>query len=136
MRDKRISLSSNIISEKAQKLAETMGYLNFRASNRYIEGLKKRENIRFITTHGESESVSPEVVDNWEKQLKNEIKGFQPKDVYNFDETALFYRLLPNKTYAFGDESRHGYKQFKERVTIVLISNADGQEGNYDRKKS
>jgi hypothetical protein len=68
------------------------------------------------------------VVDNWEKQLKNEIKGFQPKDVYNLDETALFYRLLPNKTYAFGDESRHGYKQFKERVTIVLISNADGTD--------
>lgn len=36
MRDKRISLSSNIISEKAQKLAEMMGYPNFRASNRYI----------------------------------------------------------------------------------------------------
>jgi hypothetical protein len=68
------------------------------------------------------------VVKDWEKKLQNDIKDLDPEDVYNFDESALFYRLLPNKTYAFANDSRFGGKQLKNRITIAFICNASGSD--------
>jgi hypothetical protein len=40
----------------------------------------------------------------------------------------MFWRLLPNKSYVFPDESKNGIKKLNDRVTILLISNATGTE--------
>ncbi|CAI5977669.1 unnamed protein product [Closterium sp. NIES-64] len=47
-----------------------------------------------------------------------------PRDVYNFDETALFLSVLPRKTY--GRSRVAGRKIPKERLTVGLLVNADG----------
>ena len=47
-------------------------------------------------------------------------------DIYNLNETALFYRLMPNKT--LSDKSISGIKNHKDRITIGCISNADGSD--------
>lgn len=78
--------------------------------------------------YGESDSVDMNVFENWSQQLKTIIEGYEPQNVYNLDETALFYRLLPSKTFAFKDESRHGIKKSKVRVTLVFIANANGSD--------
>ena len=54
------------------------------------------------------------------------IKNKSPDKIYNCDETALFWKLLPSKTFAFTSESRFGTRKCKERITLLLISNADG----------
>jgi hypothetical protein len=126
MRDKKINLNSDLILDKAREFAQTMGYKNFIGSNRFIDGLKKRNNINWIKMSGESDSVNPLVVQNWSKKLKKEVQGFDEKDVFNLDETSLFYKLLPNKTYAFGKESKFGRKQRKDRITVVLLCNTNG----------
>jgi len=130
MRSKRANLSSAIIKAKALSFATQMGYTDFTASNGYINGLKKRQNISFITEYGDSNSVDPEVVIKWEKDLEGNLKDYKAEDIYNLDETALFYRLLPNKSFAFGSESRHGNKKFKDRITLLLITNSDESDRN------
>jgi hypothetical protein len=55
-------------------------------------------------------------------------KSYKPKDIYNCDETGIFWRLLPNKTVAFNDESGKGGKKAKDRVTALLFSNSDGTD--------
>ena len=128
MRAKNIPLNSHVIREKAIILAKTMNYTDFKASNQYIEGLKKRQNLKWITERGESDSVDEEVINNWEPRLHEMISDFDQKDVYNLDETALFYQLLPNKTYSFSTESGFGCKKLKSRITLLLITNADGSD--------
>jgi hypothetical protein len=128
MRDKKISLSSEVFGKKGEKLAKDMGIMDFKASNRYIIGLKKRQNINWITERGESDSVNPEIIQKWESKLTGLLSGYKPENVYNLDETAFFYRLLPNQTYAFGNESRFGTKKLKERITLLLITNANGSD--------
>lgn len=113
---------------KAKQLADMMNITNFVGSNRFIEGIKRRENISWAKKSGESDSVDKEVVKNWEQTLHNEIKDYAQSDVYNLDETALFYRLLPSKTYAFAGETRFGQKRLKDRITLLLITNADGSD--------
>lgn len=67
-------------------------------------------------------------VEKWKSKLSDLIKDKQAKDIYNIDETGLFWKLLPTKTFAFQSESRDGIRRIKDRITVVLITNADGSD--------
>lgn len=56
------------------------------------------------------------------------IEGYQPEDVYNADETGLFYQLLSNKTLSDKGDDCAGSKQSKQRVTLLLGANMDGSD--------
>jgi hypothetical protein len=127
MRTSRMNLTADLILKKAEKFAKDLGF-DFKPTNGYLKGLKQRNGILFAKQYGESVSVDNTIVENWSTKLKDDLKGYRPQDVYNLDETALFYRLLPSKTYVFSDEKRFGDKKFKDRITLVLITNADGSD--------
>ena len=56
-----------------------------------------------------------------------EEKGLTLNQVYNCDETVLFWKALPNKILASAKEARApGFKVRKERVTILACCNAKG----------
>lgn len=55
-----------------------------------------------------------------------ELEGYAAEDCFNFDESALFYRMQPDRTLATG--SIAGSKKSKERITIGLCCNATGTE--------
>lgn len=56
------------------------------------------------------------------------LEGYRPKDVFNADETGIFWQLLPDKTLAFKGETCSGGKRSKERVTAMVCANSDGSE--------
>lgn len=50
------------------------------------------------------------------------------EQVYNADETALFYKILPNRTYiTAGEKSAPGLKVYKSHITFLACANASGQ---------
>jgi hypothetical protein len=49
-------------------------------------------------------------------------------DVHNADETALFYKLMPNKTLVSKGERCTGSKNSKERITVLLCTNSTGTD--------
>ena len=54
------------------------------------------------------------------------MKGYEPRDIYNMDETGLFYRTLPDRTLSIkGDECKGG-KKSKDRITVSLCVNMVG----------
>ena len=54
--------------------------------------------------------------------------GLQLEQLYNTDETGLFWRVLPNKTLASAQEKEApGGKSSKDRVTLLGCVNATGQ---------
>ena len=40
------------------------------------------------------------IVGEWKEKIENRLKSYEPKDVYNYDETGLFYRALASRTLA------------------------------------
>ncbi|UYV83830.1 TIGD4 [Cordylochernes scorpioides] len=60
--------------------------------------------------------------------MPNIISNYACKDIFNADETGLFWRLLPDKTLHFKGETCTGGKASKERITILLCCNMDGSE--------
>lgn len=56
----------------------------------------------FRRVQGEAGQVNLEALQHWQRTvLRRELELFSPEDIYNVDETGLFFQLLPNKTLAF-----------------------------------
>ena len=46
---------------------------------------------------GEAVDVNQDVIDAWVECLPTICKGYDSKDIFNADETGLFYRTLSNR---------------------------------------
>ena len=66
---------------------------------------------------------------NWLKDdFPKLIEEYLPEDIYNADETGLFYQLLPSKILASKEDDCAGTKKSKQRVTLLLGTNMDGSD--------
>lgn len=74
-------------------------------------------------------------------RLPETLKGYDAKDIFNADETALYYRQLPERTLEVRGSSAHGCKRSKERFTLLLCSSMSGEKlkplvvGRYNRPR-
>jgi hypothetical protein len=59
------------------------------------------------------------------EELHKIIDGFQPKDMFNVDETGLYHNLQPTKTVTDKGDSCYGGTKSQQRVTGLLSCNAD-----------
>jgi len=58
-----------------------------------------RHNLVYKTMSGESVIVNPKTVMDWKsEELLKIINRYKLKDIFNVDETGLFYNLKPSKT--------------------------------------
>lgn len=117
-----------MIRAKAEEFALSLGRNDFKASSGWLDGFKERNGICFKTVSGESGDVNQQLANDWKRDLLVKIQGKDPKDIFNADETGLFYRCIPNKTLAFKGERCSGGKLSKERITLLIGANMDGSE--------
>ena len=95
----------------------------------WLDKFKKRHGIRRLKSTGEKQCADYEsatmFVDNLDEIIKNE--QLTTEQIYNADETSLFWRCLPQSSLASGTEySIEAYKKSKERITVLLCSNTAG----------
>lgn len=125
-RDKKIPIGGPILQEKAQRFAVELGHEGFRASNGWLQNFKKRNEVVFRKICGESGSVNEQVCDDWKDKLAELTTGYDPEDIFNADETGLFYKCLPDKTLSFKSDKCNGGKNSKLRLTVLLGTNCTG----------
>ena len=83
---------------------------------------KERNNISFKSVCGESGSVDKQAAGVWKSEVLKMIKETPAKDIFNVDETGLFYKCMPNKTLTFKGDRCSGGKNSKEpEVTVKPI---------------
>ena len=65
-----------------------------------------------------------------EEVLKPLMEEYEPQNIYNADETSLFYKSLSNRTMSFDSEQVHGSKlhQSKDHMSLLLCTNMNGSE--------
>ncbi|CAH4036248.1 unnamed protein product [Pieris brassicae] len=54
------------------------------------------------------------------------IRRYTPEEIFNADETGLFYNLTPDKTLKFKGEECKGGKLPKTRITVLVAANMTG----------
>lgn len=69
------------------------------------------------------------VTSNWiDTVYKSVSEKYQDQDIFNADETGLFFKALPEKTMEFKGKTCSGGKRCKDRLTVLLCCNKDGSE--------
>ena len=79
--------------------------------------------------HGESGRARQDAVGPFREELNGIVntEGLLLRQVYNFDETALFWSALPTSTKVFGRMTQtKGCKLDKSRISVLVGANADG----------
>ena len=95
----------------------------------WLGRLKIRHNIKFIQVSGERAATDQVGADDWIKNVLPEvIAGYDPNDVFNADETGLFYRVAPSGTLDVAGSQPTGGKTPKDRVTVLFICNSTGSD--------
>ena len=56
------------------------------------------------------------------------METYEPSDIYNADETGIYYRALPDGSLTFTTDKLSGTKKIKERLTALVATNMDGTD--------
>ncbi|EUC55975.1 tigger transposable element derived-like protein, putative, partial [Rhizoctonia solani AG-3 Rhs1AP] len=124
----RIRLTGDMIREKAREFNSLLGYpddiLVF--SSGWLERFKIRIGLSRHVFHGEASSAPVERLQDERYRLLSIIALFAPWDVYNVDETALLFCLVPTSGLAL--DKMPGVKLDKKRLTYMFCANMDGSD--------
>ncbi|KAH6940862.1 hypothetical protein HPB50_009101 [Hyalomma asiaticum] len=79
---------------------------DYKASNGWLQGFKSQHGVVSRVISGESASANSNASASWvAKKLPGILDRYEAAYLYNNDETALFYQMLPNRTLALkGDD--------------------------------
>ena len=106
-----------------------MGSEEWTCSSGWLSRWKVRHDIKYRSVCGENAAVDKEVCEDWKDKTSLPIlERYDPNNIYNADETGLYWRLLPDKTHAVSGEKCTGGKVSKERITILVCSNMTGSD--------
>ena len=110
------------------KLAKHMG-IEFSGSTGWLWCFRKRRGIGNKKVPGESGSADTEAVEPCRLKLQELIRkeDLHLNQIYNADETTLYWKSLPVNTQAFKDEDKvPGKKISKDKFSALLGANASG----------
>lgn len=102
----------------------------FGATTGWLQRFKGRHRISQVTIRGEQRSADDEAAASYPQKLAEIIaeEGYNGDQIYNCDETGLYYKMLPDKTLATRNDDQRtlGFKQSKDRLTVLLCCNKSG----------
>lgn len=132
-RQRNCTINGPILKRKAVELFKTVypdkDEKDFNASEGWLYKFKRRHGMRFLKVCGEILSSDTATITPFIHKLRAKMQEMNITDsqLYNGDESGLFWKMLPDKTYvAACEKTAPGRKIKKERITFLLCANADG----------
>uniref|UniRef100_A0A8C9VDH0 HTH CENPB-type domain-containing protein n=1 Tax=Scleropages formosus TaxID=113540 RepID=A0A8C9VDH0_SCLFO len=134
---KGVLLSAMLIQEKALSLFEglkkkmldegdqTVKYVEFAASRGWFDRFRQRGFLHTLRLSNEAASPDTESAATFLDQLLE--GGYDARQVFNMDETGLFWKRLPSKTFMSQEEKKvPSHKPSKDRLALLLGGNLKG----------
>ncbi len=101
----------------------------FKGGTGWLKRFRDRHGVRSLSMQGESMSAAIMDVEPFKKKFQElvEESGLSREQVFNCDESGLYWKLMPNKTLVTSREKEaKAFKKPKDRVTIMACANASG----------
>lgn len=115
-----------LITEKGERIMDPI----FKFSLGWVNKFRERHGIQFKILDWEEDCDPYLILKHW-NDLKEITKQFKPRDIFNSEKFAIFYKLLPYKNVS--DKSCKDEKSMKtklDRITAMLCCNSDCSEKN------
>uniref|UniRef100_A0A914X581 HTH CENPB-type domain-containing protein n=1 Tax=Plectus sambesii TaxID=2011161 RepID=A0A914X581_9BILA len=129
MRAENAIINGPMILEVAKQFAQKLELSDFKPSNGWLGRWKAKENVTFHKLQGDKGAANQASAAEWIKNvLPALLADYDPKNVYNADESGLFYKALPSGTLAAKGEKPEGGKTQKDRLTALFLCNMDGSD--------
>ncbi|PNF40758.1 hypothetical protein B7P43_G17809 [Cryptotermes secundus] len=100
----------------------------FKRSRGWFEKFKRRSGIHSVVRHGEAASSDTKAAEKFIGDFKKLIdsEGYLPQQVFNCDETGLFWKNMLKRTYITAeDNTLSGHKPMKDCL-MLFCANASG----------
>ncbi|GIY62867.1 hypothetical protein CDAR_122691 [Caerostris darwini] len=127
--EKARAIYGDLLKQTPQTSIDEASEESFKASRGWFENFKKRSGIHSVVRHGEAANSDMKAAEDYIKTFSDLIKaqGYISQQVFNCDETGLFWKKMPNRTYITAEEKMMpGHKPMKDRLTLALCANASG----------
>ena len=98
----------------------------FKTSTGFQWRFCKRFGINSLAIFGEKNSSDKAAADEFVEKFKLITKGYSNDQLFNADETGLYFRMLPQRILASIHNEPYGTNKARERATINACSNASG----------
>jgi len=126
-----IRILANLEKQKMCASGDAQKIDKFSASDGWAMNFIRRHGLVTRRLHGAAASA-PDCAEDL-KKLQETLSSYHISNIYNMDETGLFYRLMPNRTYILRSETAkttRGIKQMtaKDRITLYVCTNASGTQ--------
>ncbi|KAK8773804.1 hypothetical protein V5799_011664 [Amblyomma americanum] len=96
-----LPISGPILAEKAKHFAYLLQNTDFQPGGGWIQRFKERHRIVYKAVVGEAGSLDVDARRKlFEETLPYIREAYADRDLYNGDETGLFFQMLPSKTHA------------------------------------
>ena len=98
-----ILLTGDVLCQKWLQFADLAGVPTddrLQLSNGWLAQYKARNGLKEFKCHGKASSVSEQMVKKERERIQTIIKegGYEPQDIFNMDETGLFYEYILRNT--------------------------------------
>ena len=133
------NVSEAIICEKAKQLFEELGaevpststgpVKEFFGTRGWVIRFRTRTGLHSVVRHGETAIGDRDTAEEHCEKCKKIIEegGFVSQQVFNCDETGLFWKRMPRRTYITKEETTlPGHKPIKNQLTLLFCANASG----------
>ena len=104
------------------RFAKDLDFETWEATNGFLHRFCMRYGVLSKRITGESLDC-PDYTQFMEEVLTPLLMQYEPRDVYNADETSLYYKCLPDRTYAFEHERVRGVYSQSSRIPTGQITN-------------
>jgi hypothetical protein len=112
-------INGPILKIQGEKFAKRLGHENFTCNNGWLHRFKNWHNIVYAKVSAEVLSVDSKTVSEWLECQQ----GYSKEDIYNADETGVFYNMMPDSTFKFKGEKCVDGKMSKNHLTVLMCVN-------------
>ena len=120
-----VAIDDETIKKIALAFGSDLGLTDFKVSSSWIYALIKCGTKCPLC--GKASSLSETVVGDYKLKFKGITEGYDLKNIFNFDETSLFFKLFLSSTLCM-DARTSDMKKLKDYFSVGLCSSSLGEK--------